>query len=108
MSSAQHQDLANGRWHTMSLAEQLGNVGSEYSRASQWKAKGQAALFQKAFDRLLELIDLTLADNRWRGPKRKEISRVRQQVCTDLLQTANSSSSLMKYFDAMAVAARRS
>jgi hypothetical protein len=28
-----HQTLAAGRWFTLTLAEQLGNIGSEVSRA---------------------------------------------------------------------------
>ena len=33
----QHQELANGRWKEMPLALQMGNVGSEVSRALKWK-----------------------------------------------------------------------
>ena len=37
-SGFQHQSLAEGRWFTLSLAEQLANIGSEVSRAirSTW------------------------------------------------------------------------
>ena len=33
MTKALHQSLAAGRWFELSLAEQLGNVGSEVGRA---------------------------------------------------------------------------
>ncbi len=36
--SAHHADLAAGRWHSMSLVEQLGNAGSEVSRALRARA----------------------------------------------------------------------
>lgn len=55
MSDMQYQDLARGRWQSMTLAQQLGNVGSEYSRARKWKEKGNVEFFDKAFIRLLEL-----------------------------------------------------
>jgi hypothetical protein len=48
----------------LTLASQLGNVGSEYERASKWKRLGDADRFHDAFSRLLELIDLTIADPR--------------------------------------------
>lgn len=107
MNPAQHQDLAAGRWSAMTLAEQLGNIGSEYSRARNWKEKGNVEFFDKAFRRLLELLDLTITDNRWRGARRKELSRVRGGVCEELMNKKLTGASFTKYFDAMAVAARR-
>lgn len=91
----------------MSLAEQLGNVGSEYSRARRWKAKGNVEFFDKAFARLLELLDLTITDNRWHGARRRELSRVRSGVCAELMGIEAAGLSFTKYFDSMAVAARR-
>lgn len=32
MSEFMHHELASGRWENMSLAEQMGNIGSEISR----------------------------------------------------------------------------
>ena len=34
-----HKELASGGWSRFSLAEQLGNIGSEVSRADNWQAK---------------------------------------------------------------------
>ena len=107
MNDVQHPDLARGRWQRMSLAEQLGNVGSEYSRARKWKAKGNTKFFDKAFRRLLELMDLTITDDRWRGFKRRELARVRGGVCAELIDIDAAGLGFTKYFDAMAVAARR-
>ena len=42
----QHNDLAGGRWFLFSLAEQLGNVGSEVERAIKWHAKGNKEYFE--------------------------------------------------------------
>ncbi len=107
MSTAQHAELGGGRWHTMTLPEQLGNVGSEYSRARRWKEKGNVEFFDKAFVRFLELMDLTITDTRWRGARRRELSRVRGGVCAELMGIDASGVGFTKYFDAMAVVARK-
>jgi len=37
-----HQELAAGRWQTLSLFEQLANVGGEVELALDWVAKGNS------------------------------------------------------------------
>lgn len=93
----------------MSLAEQLGNVGSEYERARKWKQRGDENHFEKAFDRMLELLDLTIADERWRNHRLKELVRVREVVCEELLagKGAPSDSDLRNYFLYFGLLARR-
>ena len=59
----------------MTIAEQLGNVGSEYSRALSWKKRGDKGKFDAATARFLELLDLTIADRRWQGPRQKELAQ---------------------------------
>lgn len=106
----QHRDLAAGRWHGLSLAEQLGNIGSEVSRALRWQGR-DADMAQHALYRALELFDLTLADPRHiAAPSRmREIARARE-VVADFFEGPNeyrsTGSSLQRYFDAYAVAAR--
>ena len=56
----QHPDLAAGRWGQLSLAEQLANVGSEVGRMLRCRERDER-LATGAFDRALELLDLTLA-----------------------------------------------
>jgi len=55
--------------------EQLANVGSEDGRAASWYGKEQQRC-EQPFIRALELLDLTIADDRWRG-RRKELTRAR-------------------------------
>ena len=76
-----HRSLSAGRWRTLSLAEQMGNIGSEVDRAVRASSTGNEERFQGAFDRALELFDLTLADPRWRGHRRREIARAREEFC---------------------------
>lgn len=56
-----HANLAAGRWQTLSLMEQLANVGSDEARAHHWQGK-DASLSEKAFIRALELLDLTIGE----------------------------------------------
>jgi len=104
-----HPSLASGRWSTLSLAEQLGNVGSEYERALQWKRRGDQNHFERAFDRMLELLDLTIADERWRNHRLKELVRLREIVCEELLAVDGTSSKpdLRNYFLYFGLLARR-
>jgi hypothetical protein len=111
MSGPQHRDLAAGRWWTLSIAEQLGNVGSEVSRALRWTGRNPE-LAQGALYRALELLDLMLDDPRLRAaPHRlREIARAREVVADYFAgpnQYGSTGPSLQKYFDAYALAARR-
>jgi hypothetical protein len=110
MTDVQHKDLAAGRWHTLSLAEQLGNIGSEISRSVKWTGR-RPELARGALERALELIDLTLDDPRHRQspPRLREIARVRE-VVVDFFDGPNQYQStavgLQRYFDAYGLAAR--
>src|SRR5260370_34747207 len=76
-----HATLATGRWSTLTLAEQLANVGSEVERTiAAWEAR-RTDRFDKALARALELFDLTAGDDRWRGHRRREILRAREEFC---------------------------
>lgn len=52
--------------------EQPANVGSEVGCAARWYGKDQQRC-EQPFIRALELLDLTIADDRWRG-RRKELT----------------------------------
>lgn len=104
----QHKELATGQWYKLSLAEQLGNIGSEVLRASRQKGKDEKS-FQQAVERALELFDLTLSDPRWKG-RRQEVARAREVFCDAAYDGAlykSSFSDLIQYFDNFAFAARR-
>ncbi|MBI2626765.1 MAG: hypothetical protein HYW77_00795 [Parcubacteria group bacterium] len=103
-----HKELAAGRWYTFTLFEQLGNIGSEVSRARRAQSKDEQR-FQNAIDRALELFDLTLSDLRWRG-RLKEIGRAREVFCDAVYggkEYGSSLSDLERYFDHFALAIRR-
>jgi hypothetical protein len=105
-----HETLADGRWRTLTIHEQMGNIGSEVERAIRAHQAGRQDRFEHALDRSLELFDLTAADDRWRGPRRREILRAREEFCRlffDPDPPAGSADGLKRYFLAFAVAARR-
>jgi hypothetical protein len=85
MKEFQHKELAKGKWQQYSLIEQMANIGSEVGRSIKWFRVKDIDRFESSFDRALELFDLTLADERWKG-RRKEIARSREIFCTLLLE----------------------
>jgi hypothetical protein len=104
-----HPSLAAGRWVTMSLAAQMGNVGSEYERALSWRQRGDADRFDHAFARMLELLDLTIADPRWRNHRLKELTRAREVICEEFYgnaQALKQSPNLRNYFLYFGILAR--
>lgn len=106
--SCQHKDLASGRWKQLSLLEQMANIGSEVERALNWQAKDNAAYSQKAFERALELLDLTLASTT--VPARfKELARVREAIADYFVganQFKSTEISWRRYFLPFACAVR--
>lgn len=91
----------------MTLAEQLGNIGSEYERAHRFREQGDDSRFRSASDRFLELLDLTLADPRWRGRRLRELARVRETACEELFSPERTEKTLHRYFFSFALSARR-
>ncbi len=106
----QHKELAAGRWYTMPLAEQMGNIGSEVHRAIVAYEKKDNYRKESATVRALELFDLTLDDPRWHTGRR-EIARSREIFC-DLFYGDNIygtvANQLDNYFLEFAAAARSS
>lgn len=106
--SYKHQSLASGRWRSLSLIEQLANIGSEVERALNWRQKANPEYSQRALERALELIGLTVEDPRHKS-RLKEITRLREAILDYFLgeNLYQSSEELWrKYFYAFGYAAR--
>ncbi len=102
-----HPQLAEGGWFTLTLAEQMGNIGSEVSRVKNWHGR-DATLAEGAFIRALELFDLTIRDARWRR-RLKELLRVREVFCDTMMggvRYHTTIEDLDRYFLPFAVTAR--
>jgi len=105
----QHKNLAAGRWSRLSFIEQMANIGSEVERALTWQSKHNAGYCQQAFDRSLELIDLTL-DNTKVFSRLKEVARLREAIVDyffGLNQFKFTEESLRKYFSNFVYAVRK-
>lgn len=110
MEAKRYRDALKKTWSEFSLMEQLGNIGSEVGRTRNWQGKDEK-YFQGAFERALELFDLTLEDPRWenRGALR-EIALARELFCSAALgepQYDTSLEYLDNYFLQFALTARR-
>ena len=107
--NSQHKELAAGRWKQMSFSEQMANIGSEISRALNWRRKNNSAYCQKATYRALELLDLTL-DSVKTFSRQKELARLREAIVDYFCGTNQFSSSEIlwrKYFDHFNYVARK-
>ena len=111
MSDIRHDDGFSERWRALSLAQQLGNAGSEVSRALKWRSRNPA-IARGALDRALDLIDLTLEDPRHVASvaRLREICRLRETLLDYFLgpnQYGWTEAALRRYFDSFAVAVSR-
>lgn len=104
----EHRQLAAGRWKELTFLEQMANVGSEVERAIKWRERENPDFSRKAFERTLELLDLTIADEKNRK-KLRELLRTRE-VLADFFVFENvygsTNESWRKYFLAFGLAAR--
>ena len=102
---AQHKSLEAGRWAQMSFANQMGNIGSEVSRAIKWRSKSRPDRAERAFFRALELMDLSIAAAAGREGttgRLRELCRAREELCdyfagSNLFRTKPDQ--LMNYYD---------
>jgi len=107
--SYQHGDLAAGRWHRLRLAEQMANIGGEVERALKWRAKDNVDYSRRAFERALELMDLTLESVKDYA-RLKELARVREAMVDYFAgknQFGSTEASWRRYFGHFAHAARK-
>ena len=110
MSEPRHSTLANGRWAELPLPTQMGNIGSEISRALRWKAKGNTARMTSCVERALELTDLSiqcaqLDRSRKEHPGAiRELTLVRDEICEYFLEENDEldGNAILRYFDQFA------
>jgi hypothetical protein len=104
-----HKELAAGRWKKLSFCEQMANIGSEVERALNWQAKKNTVYSRNAFERALELVDLTL-ENISSFTRLKELARMREAMVdyfTGSNQFGSTDASWRKYFSHFTYAVRK-
>lgn len=102
-----HKGLTEKDWFSKNIFEQMANIGSEVERTIKWREKDKK-YSEMAFERCLELVDLTVADIKNRD-RLKEILRSREALVDYFIgeNIYKSSDSLwQKYFYAFNYAAR--
>lgn len=113
----QHKRIGSTAWEGSSIVNQLANIGSEIYRATNWAAKGKPEFSVRAFERSLELIDISI-ESICRMPQRtegqgsrkaalREMTRLREVVCDYFVgdnEYGTDPESLNKYFYHFAIA----
>ncbi len=104
-----HKEMAAGRWAELSLAEQMGNIGSEVSRSLKAKEMQNEKRFLGAFERALELFDLTIEGLRNQPARLREVCRAREEFCDYFYggELKTDAAKMMKYYDEFAILARQ-
>ncbi|MBU2082362.1 hypothetical protein KKH14_02995 [Patescibacteria group bacterium] len=103
----QRKKIFTSNWQKLSFYEQMGNIGSEISRALNWRDKDEKS-YDNAIARAFELLDLTIADLRWRL-RLKEIVRARELLADAMFggkEYKTTFEDLNNYFFHFALAAR--
>jgi hypothetical protein len=103
-----HRGLAAGRWYDLSFLEQMANVGAEIGRTVAWKEKNRPDYSWRAFERGLELLDLTIGDRKNRS-RLRELLRVREALADHFAfdnTYQSSDESWQRYFYPFQFAAR--
>jgi len=62
--SAIHKTMAENKWARLSLAEKMGNIGSEISRARSADEQNNIERRNKSLDRATELVSLTFLNEK--------------------------------------------
>lgn len=105
----QHKQLAAGGWSELSFMEQMANVGSEVERTILWRNKKNCDYSNMALERSLELLDLTIENNRNKS-RLKELLRLREALVDYFLfgnQFSSSDQLWRSYFYPFNFAARK-
>ncbi|OGI63846.1 hypothetical protein A3A95_00155 [Candidatus Nomurabacteria bacterium RIFCSPLOWO2_01_FULL_39_18] len=99
--------VSKEKWQSLTLLQQLGNIGSEVGRAAKWQGKDEKS-FWGAVTRAMDLFDLTQADLRW-GNRRTELDRAREVFADAVLggrEYRSNLKDLEKYFMLFALASQ--
>lgn len=105
-----YQDIESfvHRWRNLTLIEQMANIGSEVERAIDWRNKNNFKYCQLAFERALELLNLTIS-SQTKFSRLKELTRLKELLIDYFAFDNNYQSSenqWRKYFSPFFYAAR--
>ena len=104
-----HPELADGRWAKMPFSLQMGNIGSEVSRAINSKKRGNTKRMEHAATRAIELFELSIDCNSKDSAKLKELCRGKEEFCDYIFgdNTFNTDpTKMVRYYDQFVSLAR--
>ncbi len=101
--------MDTGRWQTLTISEQLGNVASEFARFRYWHERGEDARIDQAYARLREIVRLTVEDSRWttRRHELEQLDAAIRHLGGEQSELAVSFDEVERYLLPFAVLARR-
>jgi len=106
MSNIQHKKQSEGNWQSKPYLEQMANIGSEVYRAINWRNKGNEEYAHLAFNRSLELFDLS-KESKLTSSQYRELTRMRE-IWIDYFKYENEYNStqenINKYFMYLTIA----
>ncbi|MCK4689261.1 MAG: hypothetical protein KAT41_03085 [Candidatus Marinimicrobia bacterium] len=79
MYPLRYHTFSINKWMSYPKEHQILNIASELQRANSWIRRQRPDLVNLCYERVLELIDLTVEDPRWRR-QRKELLRAREML----------------------------
>lgn len=101
-----HKNLNEGTWETLGFKKQMGNIGSEISRAIKWQEKNRDDRMRGAVDRALELIDLSINSTN-KSTTQAELCRAREEICDYFIGDntfMTNPKKMLAYYDQFALA----
>jgi len=91
-----HKELMGDRWNSLSIIEQMANIGCDVDRAIRWRNKGELIDSRNAFERALELLQFTIADPKNRK-RLKELCPLKEHL-VDYFMYNNEHASTDEWF----------
>lgn len=98
-----------GRWQTLTISQQLGNIASEFARFRSAVERGERTRIDQAYVRLSEIVRLTVRDPRW-TLRRRELDRLDESIrhlCGEPSELEVSFDDVQNYLLPFAVLARQ-
>lgn len=78
-TSKHHKQLDSAKWFSFPIQQQILLIASELRRADHWIVKKDVQNTNLCYERAFELVDLTVADPKWKGGLR-ELLRFREAL----------------------------
>ncbi|PJE65332.1 hypothetical protein COU91_02170 [Candidatus Saccharibacteria bacterium CG10_big_fil_rev_8_21_14_0_10_47_8] len=93
------------KWTTLSIFNQMGNIGSEVGRSFSYLKKNDKEMAEAALARAIDLFDATTGSSKLTAARRKEILRAKEEYLRAFFENTDRPG-IENYFMQFAIAAR--